>query len=341
MKNYYIPKYGEFRCIAGACPDSCCAGWEIVLDDASVERYRTVSGGLGERIRQAMAEDADGDVIFAAQDGKCPFWNAEKLCDIHATLGEQALCDTCRKFPRITQDYGDFMEYDLSMECPEAARMLLTLPPEKLQLRWEEHPELAGDMPEYDADRMQQLFEQREMLFQLMRDTRHPALAQLSSCLKLACEWENIPLSECSATDSGAAIFAFLQSCEILTADWHRILEQSAAAQDKLGVISEALDCEIRAFAFDFFYRQYLRAVFADSAILPVQQAAFSVCAVVSICCRLHLITQEQRLRIWQLFLKEIESDSDNVAELEWCLETEEAFSPAALCAYLEKLRDA
>ena len=31
MKNYYIPKYGEFRCIAGACPDSCCAGWEIVL----------------------------------------------------------------------------------------------------------------------------------------------------------------------------------------------------------------------------------------------------------------------------------------------------------------------
>lgn len=97
------------------------------------------------------------------------------------------------KIPRITQDYGDFVEYDLSMECPEAARMLLTLPPEKLQLRWEEHPELAGDMPEYDADRMQQLFEQREMLFQMMRDTRHPALAQLSSCLKLACEWENIP----------------------------------------------------------------------------------------------------------------------------------------------------
>ena len=50
---------------------------------------------------------------------------------------------------------------------------------------------------------------------------------------------------------------------------------------------------------------------------------------------------QEQQLRIWQLFLKEIESDSDNVAELKWCLETEEAFSPAALCAYLEKLGDA
>ena len=131
MKNYYIPKDGEFRCIAGACPDSCCAGWEIVLDDASVERYRTVSGGLGERIRQAMAEDADGDVIFAAQDGKCPFWNTEKLCDIHATLGEQALCNTCRKFPRITQDYGDFVEYDLSMECPEAARMLLQMLDEK------------------------------------------------------------------------------------------------------------------------------------------------------------------------------------------------------------------
>ena len=182
-----------------------------------------------------MAEDADGDVIFAAQDGKCPFWNAEKLCDIHATLGEQALCDTCRKFPRITQDYGDFVEYDLSMECPEAAQMLLTLPPEKLQLRWEEHPELAGDMPEYDADRMQQLFEQREMLFQLMRDTRHPALAQLSSCLKLACEWENIPLSECSATDSGTQFLHFCNPAKFSQRIGEGFLEQSAAAQDKLG----------------------------------------------------------------------------------------------------------
>ena len=25
--------YKEFSCIAGACPDTCCAGWQIVIDD--------------------------------------------------------------------------------------------------------------------------------------------------------------------------------------------------------------------------------------------------------------------------------------------------------------------
>ena len=46
MKNYYIPKYGEFRCIAGACPDSCCAGWEIEVDETTAEGYLNEKGAL-------------------------------------------------------------------------------------------------------------------------------------------------------------------------------------------------------------------------------------------------------------------------------------------------------
>ena len=34
---YTIPDYyHEFSCIAGACPDTCCAGWQIVIDSASM-----------------------------------------------------------------------------------------------------------------------------------------------------------------------------------------------------------------------------------------------------------------------------------------------------------------
>ena len=131
MREIYPSHYAAFHCIAGACPDSCCKEWEIVVDTASAERYRSVSGTLGERLRQAMITDADGDIVFQEHNSRCPFWNAQQLCDIHGELGEDALCETCRLFPRITQDYGDFIEYDISPACPEAARLLFSMTPKQ------------------------------------------------------------------------------------------------------------------------------------------------------------------------------------------------------------------
>lgn len=33
--------FRNFRCIAGACPESCCEGWQIVIDEDSLKRKRT------------------------------------------------------------------------------------------------------------------------------------------------------------------------------------------------------------------------------------------------------------------------------------------------------------
>ena len=30
----------EFRCLTSACPDTCCAGWEIPVDEESAERLK-------------------------------------------------------------------------------------------------------------------------------------------------------------------------------------------------------------------------------------------------------------------------------------------------------------
>lgn len=43
-----------------------------------------------------------------------------------AGIGTGGPCATCRKFPRLTQDYGVFTEYGLTLACPEAARQILT-----------------------------------------------------------------------------------------------------------------------------------------------------------------------------------------------------------------------
>ena len=38
--------YDKFVCTAGDCPDTCCAGWQIMIDDASLEKYKNVQGGV-------------------------------------------------------------------------------------------------------------------------------------------------------------------------------------------------------------------------------------------------------------------------------------------------------
>ena len=39
--QYTVPHYyKKFRCIAGECPDTCCAGWQIQIDPASLRKYK-------------------------------------------------------------------------------------------------------------------------------------------------------------------------------------------------------------------------------------------------------------------------------------------------------------
>ena len=127
MQKSYFSCYPSFRCLAAACPDSCCVGWEIVVDSCTETKYQTVQGALGQKIRRVLTTDPDGDRIFTLlEDERCPFWNTAHLCELQLGLGEEGLCDTCRQFPRMKQDYGTFQEYYLSLACPEAARLILS-----------------------------------------------------------------------------------------------------------------------------------------------------------------------------------------------------------------------
>lgn len=50
MEYVYPSYYPKFQCTGGTCPDTCCAGWEITIDDRSLMRYRNYSGAFGNRI---------------------------------------------------------------------------------------------------------------------------------------------------------------------------------------------------------------------------------------------------------------------------------------------------
>ncbi len=46
--------YDTFRCLGGRCPDTCCSGWRIEIDEDSLNRYARTGGGIGRRIRGAV-----------------------------------------------------------------------------------------------------------------------------------------------------------------------------------------------------------------------------------------------------------------------------------------------
>ena len=197
--------------------------------------------------------------------------------------------------------------------------------------------------PEYAAANMRRLQEQRQALFFRLQDDSASACAQLSACLTLAEQWAGVSQEPAAVPCMEEAVLSFLRSCEVLTSDWKQMLEQAVNAPEPENLLAytSALDQEIRLFTMDMLYRYYLRAAYAETPeaeILPVQMAAFAVCVVLLYSRRLGFHTAEQRLRIWQLFVKEIEYDGDNLEELEWQLETNAAFSPAAFRAYFASL---
>lgn len=336
MIAHYPPHYKQFQCIAGKCPDSCCIGWDVVVDPASAAAYEKESAPIGEHIRSVLRKDEDGDFVFSKKaNGNCPFLNRQNLCEIQCHLGEEALCDTCRCFPRITQEYEGLIEHDLSITCPEAARMLFSLRPWELQLT-----AISDDTSAVIADpQLQKLLSQREQLFASFKDISQPAVGQISACLRLSCQWEQRTFAKdvpCSST----SCLQFLTGCSILQPQWRSILNRSlTGTYSPENLLDPTLDKEIRAFAWDFLYRHYLQGISDDMASLRVQMMAFAVLSVLTIICH-NNDTPGARTNLWRQFVKEIEYDAENLTLLEETLCTDPEFSCGALAAALELLQE-
>lgn len=119
----YPSFFPQFRCLAGNCPDTCCRGWDVELDEESYYSYLVEKGPFGDRLRSSMAEE-DGCHFFPLTDaGRCPFLNEQNLCDLYRELGPDRLCRTCREYPRSFAGAGDYEQVDLSLSCPEAGRL--------------------------------------------------------------------------------------------------------------------------------------------------------------------------------------------------------------------------
>ena len=114
--------YDKFVCTAGDCPDTCCAGWQIMIDEDSLKKYKTCRGVWKTPAWVGQLERG----CFCQNERRCAFLNEENLCDLYKALGPDALCDTCRLYPRHTEEFEGLRELSLSLSCPEAAKIILS-----------------------------------------------------------------------------------------------------------------------------------------------------------------------------------------------------------------------
>ena len=115
--------YDKFKCIADKCPDTCCAGWQIVIDEESLEKYKKIKGDYIWKVMSCVDWE---DGVFRQDNAKrCAFLNENNLCDLYTNAGEESLCKTCREYPRHTEEFEGVREITLSISCPEVAKMLM------------------------------------------------------------------------------------------------------------------------------------------------------------------------------------------------------------------------
>ena len=118
--------YAAFRCLAGACPQTCCAAWEIVVDPDAQDAYLRLQHPLAAKLRRVLRVDSEGDTYFAQTDGRCPFLCADGLCELPKDyLAKLRKEQSTRKFTLtgILLDAGNpGMDFSLTPFCQKIYR---------------------------------------------------------------------------------------------------------------------------------------------------------------------------------------------------------------------------
>ena len=300
MKHIYPTYYKKFKCIANECPDSCCKDWDVVVDEESESFYNSVNTEFGEKIRSLTVTDNDGDRIFVSQNGKCPFWNKDMLCDIYINLGEEHLCETCKNFPRITQDYTDFVEHTLSLACPEGARLIL---------------EEENDYSEFDnfiyneSDKLMDfLLKARAKTSKIFKDRKLSFAQRLKEALRYNRDIQNSldEISEPESVSDLSYIFELHNKLEIMSNEWKEILASASENEPDTNH-----DVEFERLALYYIYRYYLNAIDSYNVLSTIKRIA---CAYIVLSrCEL----ERDCTRLMQLYSKEVEHSYENSEMLE------------------------
>ena len=138
------PDYFEgFKCKCGACRNCCCTGWDIAV--GMEEYFRLIGMECPEEIHRRLEcafrvpESPSPErfrLISPNWLGECPMHDEDGLCMIQRDLGEAALPEICRMYPRCLKKEGSMYEALCSNSCEAVVELLMR--PEQLRFSFVE-----------------------------------------------------------------------------------------------------------------------------------------------------------------------------------------------------------
>lgn len=272
MKTVFPDYYEQFRCIADSCQHSCCVGWEIDVDAQSLERYKAVSGALGEKLRKNI-DLSDCPHFKLRADERCPFLNDQNLCELILELGEDSLCQICSDHPRFRNEFSDRTEIGLGLCCEAAASLMLghSAPVRLITL--------SDGQPDAELDgRELEVLTARDEAFKIMQD-RSRTVEQRTQ--HLLAEFEiRMPEISCSEWAS------FFLSLERLDSSWTSHLEQLHSWQPQQSdPFPSELEIPFEQLCIYFLYRHVPAAQDVPDLKARIGFAALSCRILAALCC--------------------------------------------------------
>ena len=285
MEEVFPNYYTKFKCIADKCKHSCCIGWEIDIDEDTMDLYNSLEGEFAERIRGSIAGEVPHFVL--KDDERCPFLNRSGLCDIICELGEGAICDICNLHPRYSNFYEDFTETGLGLCCEEAARIILT-----------EKERFSVLVPE--SAKTDEFFTQRQEAFDILQNRSLSVLERL----------ENLAEKHGYRFKfSNEELYDLYMSLEKLDENWDTELEKLKKADGTEIFKREDLQIFLEQLACYFIFRHF------DSG---VEFTLLSCWVIGSICSSCESL--EEMLDVARMYSSEIEYSEENTEKVKMFL---------------------
>ena len=173
VPNYYR----KFKCTADKCPDTCCAGWQIVIDEDTLEKYHRYEGPFGNRLANSI--DWREGVFKQYEEKRCAFLDENNLCDIYTEAGPEMFCRTCKTYPRHFEEFENVREISLAMSCPEAAKLILE-PKEPVRFITVDKHYKEEIYEDFDFLLYSKLLDARDMIMDILQDRTRPVKERMA-----------------------------------------------------------------------------------------------------------------------------------------------------------------
>ncbi len=312
---YTIPDYyPDFRCAGGACPSTCCGGWQISIDPASLKKYRHARQPLRSRLENEINWS---QACFRQYQGRCAFLNEENLCDLYLEGGgESALCRACHIYPRHVEEFADVREFSLSLSCPIVAKQLLHHEkPIHFRTKKDKQEKLCKN---FDFSLFAHLTRTRKQMFQILQNRTKPFALRAAIVLSLAHDLQQ-RIDRNALSDTGRLrdryrsphvwswfenrlralspsreqqfharreLFSLLEQLHPLRRDWIPYLKNARSSWEAPGLQSPKSDSRFREFFTEtmmeqlmiyFIYTYFCGAVYSRDAYTETKFAFVSV----------------------------------------------------------------